>query len=67
MSKDQIVGIDWNRIARLHSHVLAHELTNSIALSHKGITEGRGIWDSDFSESTFLLEFTYYTVVVFVL
>ena len=24
MSKGQIVGIDWNRIARLHSHVLAH-------------------------------------------
>ena len=24
VSKGQIVGIDWNRIARLHSHVLAH-------------------------------------------
>ena len=24
MSKGQIVGIDWNRIARLHGHVLAH-------------------------------------------
>ena len=30
MSKGLIVGIDWNRIARLHSHVLAH------------MTEGRG-------------------------
>ena len=24
VSKGQIVGIEWNRIARLHSHVLAH-------------------------------------------
>ena len=24
VSKGQIVGIDWNRIARLHSHALAH-------------------------------------------
>ena len=24
VSKGQIVGIDWNHIARLHSHVLAH-------------------------------------------
>ena len=24
VSKGQIVGIDWNRIARLHSHVLTH-------------------------------------------
>ena len=24
VSKDQIVGIDWKRIVRLHSHVLAH-------------------------------------------
>ena len=23
VSKGQIVGIDWNRIARLHSHVVA--------------------------------------------
>ena len=31
MSKGQIVGIDWNRIARLHSHVLAH--MNSLTAS----------------------------------
>ena len=24
VSKGQIVSIDWNRIAQLHSHVLAH-------------------------------------------
>ena len=31
-SNCQIVGMDWNRIARLHSHVLgSYELTNSIA------------------------------------
>ena len=39
VSKGQIVGIDWNRIARLHSHVLAH--MNSLTASHfhiKGIT-----------------------------
>ena len=29
--KGQIVGIDWNRIARLHSHVLAH--MNSLTAS----------------------------------
>jgi len=35
VSKGQIVGIAWNRIARLHSHVLrSYELTNSITLSH---------------------------------
>ena len=31
LSKGQIVGIDWNRIARLHSHVLAH--MNSLTAS----------------------------------
>ena len=31
VSKGQIVGIDWNRIARLHSHVLAH--MNSLTTS----------------------------------
>ena len=31
MSKGQIVGFDWNRIARLHSHVLAH--MNSLTAS----------------------------------
>ena len=49
------MDIDWNRIARLHSHILgSYELTNSIALSHY----------TDFSESTFPLEFTSYHVVV---
>ena len=33
VSKGQIVGIDWNRFARLHSHVLgSYELTNSAML-----------------------------------
>ena len=31
VSKGQIVGFDWNRIARLHSHALAH--TNSLTAS----------------------------------
>ena len=31
MSKGQSVGIDWNHIARLHSHVLAH--MNSLTAS----------------------------------
>ena len=31
VSKGQIVSIDWNRIARLHSHVLAH--MNSLTAS----------------------------------
>ena len=36
VSKSQFVGLDWNRIVRLHSQVLTStcELTNSIALSH---------------------------------
>ena len=55
VSKGQIVGIDWNRIARLHSHVLAHmnSLTascchinashmNSLTASRRH-TEGRGL------------------------
>ena len=29
--QNKIVGIDWNRIARLHSHVLAH--MNSLTAS----------------------------------
>ena len=31
VSKGQIVGIDWNRIVRPHSHVLAH--MNSLTAS----------------------------------
>ena len=31
VSKGQIVGIDWNRIAQLHSHVLTH--MNSLTAS----------------------------------
>ena len=36
VSKGQFVGLDWNRITRLHSQVMTgtHELTNSITLSH---------------------------------
>ena len=35
VSKGQFVGLDWNRITRLHSQVMTgtQELTNSIALS----------------------------------
>ena len=35
VSKGQFVGLDWNRITRLHSQVMTgtHELNNSIALS----------------------------------
>jgi len=32
VSKGQIVGINWNRIVRLHSHVLTH--MNSLTASH---------------------------------
>ena len=34
--KGQFLGLDWNRIARLHSQVMmgTYELTNNIALSH---------------------------------
>ena len=50
VSKGQIVGIDWNRITRLHSHVLAHmnSLTASrchITASHMG---SNPIWGLDF-------------------
>ena len=40
VSKGKIVGLDWNRIARLHSQVMTgtQERTNSIAMSHKGIS-----------------------------
>ena len=34
VNKGQIVGIDWNYIARLHSHVLAH--MNSLKLPSQG-------------------------------
>ena len=36
VSKGQFVGLDWNRITRLHSQVMTgtHKLTNSITLSH---------------------------------
>ena len=35
VSKGQFVGLDWNRITRLHSQAVTgtQELTNSIALS----------------------------------
>ena len=42
VSKGQFVGLDWNRITRLHSQVMTgtQELTNSIALSpyHRAVT-----------------------------
>ena len=41
VSKDQIVGIDWNRIARLHSHVLAH--MNSLTASRCHIKASRRV------------------------
>ena len=34
VSKRQIVGIDWNRIARLHSHVLAHMISLTASRCH---------------------------------
>ena len=36
VSKGQFMGLDWNRITRLHSQVMTgtHKLTNSITLSH---------------------------------
>ena len=37
LNKGQFVGLDWNRITRLHSQVMTagtQELTNSISLSH---------------------------------
>ena len=44
VSKGQFVGLDWNRIAQLHSQRTLYFCSNPI-------------WGSDFSESTFLLEF----------
>ena len=32
VSKGEVVGIDWNRISRLHSHVLAHMLSPRVPL-----------------------------------
>ena len=36
VSEGQFVGLDWNRITRLHSQLMTgtNELTNSITLSH---------------------------------
>ena len=34
VSKGQIVGIDWSRIAWLRTLACSYELTNSITLSH---------------------------------
>ena len=42
VSKGQIVGIDWNRIARLHSHVLAH--MNSLTASRCHINASHMNW-----------------------
>ena len=45
VSKGQIVGIDWNRIARLRSHILTH-VNSSCEL-----VGSNPIWDSDFFPS----------------
>ena len=34
VSKGQIVGIDWNRIALLHSHILAHMISLTASRCH---------------------------------
>ena len=64
VSTGQIVGIDWNRIARWHSHALgSYELTNSIESTRsRRVVGSNPSWGSDFSESTFPLE--YHVVVV---
>ena len=41
VSKGQIVGIDWKRITRLHSHVLAH--MNSLTISRCHIKAYRNL------------------------
>ena len=43
VSKGQFVGLDWNRITRLHSQAVTgtQELTNSIALSPLSISKMR--------------------------
>ena len=43
VSKVQFVGLDWNRITRLHSQAVTgtQELTNSIALSPLSISKMR--------------------------
>ena len=40
VSKGEFMGLNCNRITRLHSQVMTgtHELTNSITLSHKSIS-----------------------------
>ena len=45
-SKSQIVVIDWNRIAWLHSHVLAHTCMNSPRASHCHIKASHKIMNS---------------------
>ena len=51
VSKGQIVGIDWNRIARLHSHVLAH-MNSLTVVEHptrsRRVVGSNPIWGSDF-------------------
>ena len=34
VSKGQIMGIDWNRIAQLHSHMLAHMNSQKASRCH---------------------------------
>ena len=51
VSKGQIAGIDWNR--RVSSSSVVEHPTRSWR-----VMGSNPIWDSDFSESTCLLEFT---------
>ena len=64
VSKCQIVGIGWNRIARLP--LLTTESPVAQWLEHptrsRRVVGSNPIWGSDFSEPTFLLE--YHVVVV---
>ena len=51
VSKGQFMGLDWNRITRLHSQVMTgtHELTNSITLTRsRRVVGSNPIWGSDF-------------------
>ena len=48
VSKGQFVGLDWNRITRLHSQVVTgtRELTNSI--THSSFSPGQEIYQRPF-------------------
>ena len=48
VSKGQFLGLDWNRIARLHSQVSSRRVVGSIPT-----------WGSEFFPSFFLSTFTF--------